>query len=463
MGPFKAACLRANIFSCRLIPNVLCFPALKRSFEVEETESSTNPSTLTRRNTNPLRSSASSTSSQRSYDQSFRSTEYSSPRSSPSETTNPRSPKTGMRRMELSGGRNPDTASSRRTEMSIEVSSKQIDNSPSAGIARFGLKRPEVSLSNRSTLLDSSSNSTSTNRRAEISMTRQHEPPAPPKRTDSQMSSTPISRIPEPPQRTVELQSPITSPVEAASRKPAMPIFRQSDGLVPSSAVENNNNNHPPPAPSAPLPSLAEPRVEKVERVERVERVQRVQSPVPEPPTARPTERLTPCCICAMLSSLSHTGPYVMVHGGDTKVLPPTQPNTGQRFEDIKTGRHGEGSREIHYTYHKQTGVDRGAALDKCGCVPNGYVFQPGQGLRMDELLREGRGKHSRGDEEEEEWEERDDRGNLWARGSEMKRRRRGNRGGRPEISVKKGEKQAAATRGLCSSDLQHLRQDVQV
>lgn len=49
----------------------------------------------------------------------------------------------------------------------------------------------------------------------------------------------------------------------------------------------------------------------------------------------------------------------------------------------------------------------------------------------MDELLREERGKHSRGDEEEEEWEERDDRGNLWARGSEMKRRRRGNRGGK--------------------------------
>lgn len=55
-----------------------------------------------------------------------------------------------------------------------------------------------------------------------------------------------------------------------------MPVFRQQDGLVPSSAVENNN--HPPPAPSAPLPSLAEPRVE------------RVQSPVTEPPAARPTE-----------------------------------------------------------------------------------------------------------------------------------------------------------------------------
>ncbi|KAG7999705.1 Septin-9, partial [Nibea albiflora] len=99
----------------------------------------------------------------------------------PSESSNPRSPKTGMRRIELTGGRNPDTASSRRTEISIEVSSKQIDSSPSAGIARFGLKRPEVSLSSRSTPLDSSSNSisssSSANRRAELSMTRPSEPP----------------------------------------------------------------------------------------------------------------------------------------------------------------------------------------------------------------------------------------------------------------------------------------------
>lgn len=33
------------------------------------------------------------------------------------------------------------------------------------------------------------------------------------------------------------------------------------------------------------------------------------------------------------------------------------------RFKYLKTRR------EIHNTYHKQTGVDRGAALDKCGCV----------------------------------------------------------------------------------------------
>lgn len=262
----------------RLTSDVLCFPALKRSFEVEETDSSTHPSPLSRRTTNPLRSSTSSTSSQRSYDLSSRNSDYSSSRSSPSESSNPRSPKTGMRRIELSGGRNPDTASSRRTEISIEVSSKQIDNSPSAGIARFGLKRPEVSLSSRGTPLDSSSNSISgsTNRRAELGMTRPSEPPAPPRRMDAQLSSAPVSRIPEPPQRRAEAPSPILSPVEGASRRPEMPVFRQPDGLVPGSAVENNN--HPPPAPSAPLPSLAEPRVE------------RVQSPVAEPPTARPTD-----------------------------------------------------------------------------------------------------------------------------------------------------------------------------
>ncbi|XP_035510350.1 septin-9-like isoform X2 [Morone saxatilis] len=252
--------------------------ALKRSFEVEETDSSTHPSPLSRRTTNPLRSSTSSTSSQRSFDLSSRNSDYSSTRSSPSESSNPRSPKTGMRRVELSGGRNPDTASSRRTEISIEVSSKQIDNSPSAGIARFGLKRPEVSLSTRSTPLDSSSNSvsSSTNRRAELSVTRPSEPPAPPRRMDAQLSSAPVSRIPEPPQRRAEPPSPILGPVEGAPRRPEMPVFRQPDGLVAGSAVENNN--HPPPAPSAPLPSLAEPRVE------------RVQSPVTEPPpTARPT------------------------------------------------------------------------------------------------------------------------------------------------------------------------------
>ncbi|XP_037544869.1 neuronal-specific septin-3 isoform X1 [Nematolebias whitei] len=250
------------------------FEALKRSFEVEDTDASPNPSSLSRRTSNPLRSSTSSTSSQRSYDLSSRNSDYSSSRSAVSESSNLRSPKSGMRRIELSG-RNPDAASSRRTEMSIEVSSKQIDNSPSAGIARFGLKRPEVSLSSRSNALDSSSNSV--NRRAEFSMTRPQDPPAPPRRVDAQLSSTPISRIPEPPQRRAEPSSPHLSPVDGFSRRPEMPVFRQQDSLVSGNAVENNH--HTPPAPITPLPSLTEPQVEKV------------VSPVTEVPTTRPTDR----------------------------------------------------------------------------------------------------------------------------------------------------------------------------
>ncbi|KAM9843454.1 neuronal-specific septin-3-like isoform 1-T1 [Aulostomus maculatus] len=253
-------------------------PTLKRSFEVEEADSSTHPSPLSRRTNNPLRSSTSSTSSQRSYDLSSRNSDYSSTRSSPSDSSNLRSPKTGMRRMELSGGRTPDTASSRRSEISIEVSSKQIDNSPSAGIARFGLKRPEVSLGSRSSQLDGSSISSSTNRRVELSMTRSNEPPAPPRRMDAQLSSAPVSRIPEPPQRRAEPPSPSLSPVEGP-RRPEMPVFRQPDGLVPAATVENNNS-HLPPAPTAPLPSLAESS-----------RVERMQSPVTEITTTRPTDR----------------------------------------------------------------------------------------------------------------------------------------------------------------------------
>ncbi|XP_054892000.1 neuronal-specific septin-3-like isoform X3 [Poeciliopsis prolifica] len=244
--------------------------ALKRSFEVEDTDTTTHPSPLSRRTTNPLRSSTSSTTSQRSYDLSSRNSDYSSSsRSTASESSNLRSPKTGMRRIELSG-RNPDAASSRRAEISIEVSSKQIDSSPSAGIARFGLKRPEVSLSSRSNALDNTSNSISsiTNRRAELSMTRPQEPPAPPRRADSQLSPTPVSRIPELTQRRAEPPSPSLSLVDGISRRPEIPVFRQPEISATGSPVENNS--HPPPAPVTPLPTL---------------------SPVVEQPTTRPTDR----------------------------------------------------------------------------------------------------------------------------------------------------------------------------
>lgn len=257
-------------------------PTLKRSFEVEDTDTTTHPSPLSRRTTS-LRSSTSSTTSQRSYDLSSRNSDYSSSssRSTASESSNLRSPKTGMRRIELSGGRNPDAAAARRAEISIDISSKQIDSSPSAGITRFGLKRPEVSLSSRSNALDSTSNSISsiTNRRAELSMTRPQEPPTPPRRMDAPLSSIPVSRIPEPSQRRAEPPSPNQSLVDGVSRRPEIPVFRQLDSSVSGSITENSNNNHPPPATISPLPTPAEPRVE------------RVQSPVAEQPTTRPTDR----------------------------------------------------------------------------------------------------------------------------------------------------------------------------
>ncbi|XP_011476559.1 neuronal-specific septin-3 isoform X2 [Oryzias latipes] len=251
------------------------FEALKRSFEVEEADAVTNPSPLSRRANTPLRSSSSSSSSQRSYDLSSRNSDLSSSRSS--ESSSLRSPKSGMRRIDLSGGRNPDAASPRRTEMSIEVSSKQIDNSPSAGIARFGLKRPEVSLSSRSNPLDGTTNSISstTNRRAELSTTRAQEPPAPPRRMDAQLSSGPGSRIPEPPQRRADPVSPNLSTVDGIFRKSEMPAVRHPDNLVPNNPAENNH----PPAPSAPLPSLADSRGD------------RVQPPETEPATIRSTDR----------------------------------------------------------------------------------------------------------------------------------------------------------------------------
>ncbi|XP_055021354.1 septin-9-like isoform X2 [Boleophthalmus pectinirostris] len=240
--------------------------ALKRSFEVEESDSSHSTS-LIRRSSNPVRSSSSSsTSSQRSYDTASRNSDYSN-RSSPSESSNLRSPKTGMKRMEFTGGRNHDTVSSRRTEMSIEVSSKQIDNSPSAGIARFGLKRPEVSLSSRINPADSSL-SNSSSRRGDINATRPQEPPAPPRRMDSHLSSGAPSRIPR-----AESQSPVVSPVETSFKRPELPVFKQSDDVL-----ENNNNNHHPPAPTVPLPSLVDSRGD------------RVHSPVSEPPPVRSIE-----------------------------------------------------------------------------------------------------------------------------------------------------------------------------
>uniref|UniRef100_A0A8C6WTE2 Septin 9a n=1 Tax=Neogobius melanostomus TaxID=47308 RepID=A0A8C6WTE2_9GOBI len=229
--------------------------ALKRSFEVEETDSSSHSTSLTRRSSNPVRSSSSSsTSSQRSYDTASRNSDHSN-RSSPSESSNPRSPKSGMKRMEFTGGRNHDTAASRRAEMSIEVSSKQIDNSPSAGIARFGLKRPEVNLSSRINPVDSSL-SNSANRRADLNTTRPLEPPAPPRRMDSHLTSGIPTRIPEFHQKRAESHSPVVSPVETTLKRPEPPVrpITERPEVTPSySSAMSEPVLHEVPPPLGPL------------------------------------------------------------------------------------------------------------------------------------------------------------------------------------------------------------------
>uniref|UniRef100_A0A8C2I2Y0 Septin 9a n=1 Tax=Cyprinus carpio TaxID=7962 RepID=A0A8C2I2Y0_CYPCA len=198
------------------------FEALKRSFEVEE-DTSTNPSPLSRRTTNPLRSSASSTSS-RFHDMRSLNSESTSRHTSDS-SSNQRSPKSSLRRVELLGGRVPENVS-RRTEISIDISSKQVDSSPSPGIARFGLKRPEVSLQSKVT-------DGPVHRRAEGNHSRPQEPPTPPRRADPPISS---SRIPELSQRRAEPPSPLE--ISAPSRRAEVNMNRQLD--TPAGESENS-------------------------------------------------------------------------------------------------------------------------------------------------------------------------------------------------------------------------------
>ncbi|KAG9263934.1 neuronal-specific septin-3-like isoform X1, partial [Astyanax mexicanus] len=210
--------------------------ALKRSFEVEEVDTPTNPSPLSRRTGNPLRSSTGSASS-RFHDLGSRNSENtsrhgsetssnSSRHGSESSSSGQRSPKSGLRRADLLSGGRVAEAGSRRTEISIDISSKQVDSSPSPGIARFGLKRPEVSLQNRTPEL-------ATNRRPELSLGRTQDAPAALRRAEAPQLT---SRIPEPVQRKTELPSPVDTSLP--TRRPE--TNRQAE--MPSSTGESENS-----------------------------------------------------------------------------------------------------------------------------------------------------------------------------------------------------------------------------
>ncbi|XP_017598719.1 PREDICTED: septin-9 isoform X4 [Corvus brachyrhynchos] len=113
--------------------------ALKRSFEVEEVDQSSNSSTPQRRAPNTLLRSTVSSSTQKFQELGARNSE---PSTRHAEPTVQRSPKPPLRRVELSGPKLPEPVS-RRTEISIDISSKQVENSTS-GLSRFGLKRADV-------------------------------------------------------------------------------------------------------------------------------------------------------------------------------------------------------------------------------------------------------------------------------------------------------------------------------
>ncbi|KAJ8357614.1 hypothetical protein SKAU_G00204080 [Synaphobranchus kaupii] len=167
------------------------FEALKRSFEVEEVDASAHPSLQTRRTTS-LRTTFSGSGHRfqdlgaRNSDPAYRAAALGEPG--------------GLRRTELAGSRFSEPVS-RRSEISIDISSKHVDTSASAGISRFGLKRPDILSHGRN--LDSSL------RRAEPALVRPQEPPPPPRRADPP-AATPasLSRTSDLPQRKARPPSP---------------------------------------------------------------------------------------------------------------------------------------------------------------------------------------------------------------------------------------------------------------
>ncbi|XP_049717371.1 septin-9 isoform X1 [Elephas maximus indicus] len=112
-------------------------PALKRSFEVEEVE--TPNSTPPRRVQPPLLRTTVASSTQKFQDLGVKGVEPARHVDSFSQ----RSPKATLRRVELPGPKAAEPMS-RRTELSIDISSKQVEATSTPGPGRFGLKRAEV-------------------------------------------------------------------------------------------------------------------------------------------------------------------------------------------------------------------------------------------------------------------------------------------------------------------------------
>uniref|UniRef100_A0A8C5J7Q8 Septin 9 n=1 Tax=Junco hyemalis TaxID=40217 RepID=A0A8C5J7Q8_JUNHY len=206
------------------------FEALKRSFEVEEVDQSSNSSTPQRRAPNTLLRSTVSSSTQKFQELGARNSE---PSTRHAEPTVQRSPKPPLRRVELSGPKLPEPVS-RRTEISIDISSKQVENSTS-GLSRFGLKRADVG----------------------------HKPPeGPARRTEITLgkpqelrrAEAPASKIPEPPSKIPEAPQRRAEPGPVPDTAPRRPDSQGGKGTE-SPAVRAAEGSEP--AVPA-LPQLAE-------------------------------------------------------------------------------------------------------------------------------------------------------------------------------------------------------------
>ncbi|XP_059804638.1 neuronal-specific septin-3-like isoform X3 [Hypanus sabinus] len=112
--------------------------ALKRSFEVEEVDQPTpNPSAPSRRIPTPLRPNPSPGHKYQDLG-----AKYTDSALRQAEAPNAKSPKSSIKRIEITGPKHPEPVS-RRAEISIDLSSKQVEGA-SHGIPKIGLKRAEL-------------------------------------------------------------------------------------------------------------------------------------------------------------------------------------------------------------------------------------------------------------------------------------------------------------------------------
>ncbi|XP_075418395.1 septin-9 isoform X2 [Tenrec ecaudatus] len=209
--------------------------ALKRSFEVEEVD--TPNSTPSRRVQPPLLRASVASSTQKFQELGARAPPE---QARHADSFSQRSPKAALRRVELPGPKAAEPVS-RRTELSIDISSKQVETASTPGQARFGLKRAE-GLAHKTPELAP--------RRTEISLLKSQE--AAHRRMELPAPKAPETTDAAP--KRVEIQ--VSKPAEA----PAAP--------TPPQALENSEPSLQSRLEPRPQPPVAEPPPRSMEAFE---------------------------------------------------------------------------------------------------------------------------------------------------------------------------------------------------